>query len=120
MADLSVTFCGVKFKNPLVLASGILGITASSWRRAVQNGAGGVTTKSLWLHEHKGHPNPVILANEHYMLNAVGVPDAGVEKAQQECSKYLAWKSSPLIANIIAWRVEDFGKTAEAIAKIKP
>jgi len=54
------------------------------------------------------------------MLNAVGVPDAGVQKAQEECGKYLAWKSSPLIANIIAGRVQDFGKTAEEIAKIKP
>lgn len=120
MADLSVNFCGVKFKNPLVLASGILGITASSWRNAVKHGAGGITTKSLWLREHKGHRNPVIIANEHYMLNAVGVPDAGVEKAREEIGKFLGWRMAPLIANIIAGSVHDFGKTAEEIAKSKP
>ncbi len=133
--DLSVDFCGVKFRNPLVLASGILGITASSWKYAVLNGAGGVTTKSLWLKEHKGHPNPVIIANQYYMLNAVGVPDAGVEKAREEIGKFLHTRSKlnengaavsksaippPLIANIIAGSVSDFGKTAEEIAKIKP
>lgn len=120
MADLSVNFCGVKFKNPLVLASGILGITASSWKNVVRHGAGGITTKSLWLHEHKGHRNPVIIANEHYMLNAVGVPDAGVEKAREEIGKFLAFRQAPIIANIIAGSVHDFGKTAEEIAKIKP
>lgn len=120
MPDLSTEFCGVKFKNPLVLASGILGITASSWKNAVKHGAGGITTKSLWLHEHKGHKNPVIIANEHYMLNAVGVPDAGVEKAREEIGKFLGWKAAPLIANIIAGTVHDFGETAEEIAKIKP
>lgn len=120
MADMKVNFCGVKFKNPLVLASGILGITASSWKNVMKNGAGGVTTKSLWLREHKGHKNPVIIANQYYMLNAVGVPDAGVEKAREEIGKFKAWKMGPIIANIIAGSVADFGRTAEEIAQIKP
>lgn len=129
MADLSVTFCGVKFKNPLVLASGILGITASSLRNVVRHGAGGVTTKSLWLREHKGHRNPVIIANEYYMLNAVGVPDAGVPKAREEIGKYLTLRQArgqvqgeraPIIANIIADTVANFGETAEQIAEIHP
>lgn len=120
MADLSVTFCGVEFKNPLVLASGVLGITASSFHNVIRNGAGGVTTKSLWLTEHKGHPNPVIIANEHYMLNAVGVPDAGIEKAKVELAEYNLKKRAPIIANIIAGRKADYGEIAEEIAKLHP
>ena len=121
MTDLSVKFCGVKFNNPLVLASGILGLTAASWRNVVKNGAGGITTKSLWLAEHIGHENPVIIANEHYMLNAVGLPDAGIEKAEEEIGKYLGWRlHAPLIANIVAGSVGDFGKLAEKIARMKP
>ena len=104
----------------MVLASGILGITASSWKNAVKNGAGGVTTKSLWLREHKGHKNPVIIVNRYYMLNAVGVPDAGVEKAREEIGKFRAFGQSPIIANIIAGSVADFGQTVEEIAKIAP
>ena len=56
--DLSQKLLGVRFANPTVLASGIWGITASSWRNVASHGAGAVTTKSLWLKEHKGHPNP--------------------------------------------------------------
>lgn len=126
--DLSVEFCGVRFRNPLILASGILGITAASWKYVVLNGAGGITTKSLWLREHKGHPNPVIIANQYYMLNAVGVPDAGVEKAREEIGKFQKIRETgllkklqpPLIANIIAGSIHDFGQTAEEIAKIHP
>lgn len=120
MIDLSTIFCGVKFRTPLVLAAGVLGITAASWRDVVKNGAAGITTKSLWLNEHKGHKNPVIIANEHYMLNAVGVPDAGILKAREELGKFLKWRSAPLIANVIAGRVRDFGETAVEIAKIGP
>lgn len=120
MADLSVNFCGVEFKNPLVLASGILGITASSWKNVVENGAGGITTKSIWLNEHKGHPNPTMIAFEHYMLNAVGLPDGGIEKAREELRKYLDWGTAPIIASIVAGSVSDFEKTASEIAKISP
>lgn len=120
MVDLSVKFCGVKFKNPLVLASGVLGITAACWRNVVRRGAGGITTKSIWLREHKGHQNPVIAANEHYMLNAVGLPDAGIEKAREEISKFLGWKASPLIANITAGSIEEFALLAAQIGAIKP
>lgn len=120
MSDLTVTFCGVAFRNPLVLASGVLGVTASSMRNVVEHGAGGVTTKSLWLTEHRGHPNPVIITTEHYMLNAVGVPDAGIEKAKEELAAYNKGKKAPIIANIIAGKVSDFGEIAEEISKLKP
>jgi len=111
--DLSVNFCGSKFSNPTVLASGILGVTASSWQNCVRNGAGGVTTKSVWLEEHHGHPNPTMLGFEHYMLNAVGVPDAGIEKAREEISKYVSEKKAPLILNIIGGKKDDFIAIAE-------
>lgn len=118
--NLSVEFCGVQFANPTVLASGILGVTASSMANVVRNGAGGVTTKSLWLTEHIGHPNPVILTTEHFMINAVGVPDAGIEKANEELAAYNTMKKAPIIANIIAGRKSDYGEIAEEIAKLKP
>ena len=118
--NLSQEILGVRFPNPTVLASGILGITASSWKFVAENGAGGITTKSLWLREHKGHPNPTIIATEHWMLNAVGVPDAGPEKAREEIGSYNRKKPVPLIANIIAESVENFAKTAEEILPLKP
>ncbi len=118
--NLSQTVLGTDFENPTVLASGILGITASSWKLVAKNGAGAITTKSLWLREHKGHPNPTIISTEHWTLNAVGVPDAGPEKARQEIGEYNREKPIPLIGNIIAESVENYAKTADAILPLKP
>lgn len=118
--NLQTTFCGINFKNPLVLASGILGVTGASLRMCVENGAGGVTTKSIWRTGHEGHPNPVIIANDHFMLNAVGLPDAGMEKAHIEIGEYMKNKPAPLIANIVEARVEDFGEVAEKISALNP
>jgi dihydroorotate dehydrogenase (NAD+) catalytic subunit len=121
MANLSVDFLGKKFNNPTILASGILGVTSSSLKRVVKAGAGGVTSKSIWLEEHKGHPNPVVLANEHFMINAVGLPDAGIEKAKEELGDYLKWKDrAPLIASIVAKSKMDFGEITDKITEIGP
>ncbi len=110
--DLSVEFCGVKFPNPTVLASGVLGVTASSWRFCAKNGVGGITTKSVWLNEHQGHPNPTMVGYDAYMLNAVGLPDAGIEKAREEIGNYLKDAPVPLILNIAGGKKEEFVEIA--------
>lgn len=97
-----------------------MGITASSWRFAVENGAGGITTKSMWIEEHMGHRNPTIISTDKWTLNAVGLPDAGVKKSVEEVGDYMKDKPAPLIGNIVAGSIEDFGKTAEEIIKLKP
>ncbi len=118
--QLNVDFCGVKFRNPLVLASGVLGVTGASLKHVVASGAGGVTTKSIWREGHQGHPNPVIIANDHFMLNAVGLPDAGIEKAHIEIGEYLKDKPAPLIANIVEGRIDDFAEVVEKVTALKP
>jgi len=103
---------------PTVLASGILGVTSATWKSVVKSGAGGITTKSVWLEEHKGHPNPTIITTDSWMMNAVGLPDAGVEKAEEEIADYVKEKPAPLIVSIVAGKVEDFSIIAEKIAKL--
>lgn len=123
--DLSILYNNVQFPNPLVLASGILGVTGNSFKHVVENGAGGVTTKSIWLHGNEGHPNPTMVGTEHFFINAVGLSDAGVDKAREEIGVYLEWAKTqptvaPLIANVVAGRAEDFCDVAEKVAKFGP
>lgn len=120
MANLSQTMCGVSFQNPLVIASGILGVTAASWKHTVAMGAGGITTKSIWRDPHPGHKNPTMFGTEHYFMNAVGLSDAGVEKAKEEIAAYMADRPAPLIANIVGGRKEDFVAIAQVMDDIKP
>ncbi len=121
MVNLEIDFCGVKFSNPTILASGVLGVTASSLKNVVKNGAGGVTTKSIWLEENIGHKNPTMFGTKHYFLNAVGLSDAGVEKAEEETfPEYLKDKSAPIIANIVEGTVDKFVELTERIDKCNP
>lgn len=119
--NTSIDFLRLRFPNPLVLCSGYLGVTASTWDNLAKKGAGGITTKSIWLKEHEGHPNPVILANEDFIINAVGVPDAGIKKAVEEFQEYLKRKNGvPLIVNIIGGKADDFVAIAEEVSKLRP
>jgi len=118
MANLKVKYLGTEYENPTVLASGVLGVTQATWRSVVNSGAGGITTKSIWLNEHKGHPNPTIITTENWMMNAVGLPDAGLEKAKEEIELYSKEKPAPLIASIVAGKKDEFSKIAEEVDKL--
>jgi len=76
--DLSVDLCGVKLKNPTVLASGILGVSAKTMIRVHEMGAGAITLKSLTSVPRSGNKSPVVLGTEHYFMNAVGLSGMGV------------------------------------------
>lgn len=112
--DFSTSFCGQIFQNPLVLASGILGVTGGSMASAVQNGAGGVTGKSLHKEYRPGHKNPTIVANETYMLNAVGLSGEGIEEGLHEQKEYKKqYPSHPLLANFFADTIEDYAEATK-------
>lgn len=107
--NLETTFLGVKFPNPLVLASGILGVTGAGMANVIQHGCGGVTAKSLALESRPGHPNPTVIANEHYMINAVGLSGEGLDHAMAEFKKFKEMcPENPLIVSVISKTVDGF------------
>ena len=112
--NLSTTFLGKKFPNPLVLASGILGVTGAGMANVIKNGCGGVTAKSLAVEPRTGHPNPTVISNEHYMINAVGLSGEGLEHAQEEFEKYKKMcPENPLIISIISKNIDGFKEAVE-------
>jgi dihydroorotate dehydrogenase (NAD+) catalytic subunit len=118
MPNLGVNFLGVKFKNPIILASGILGMTAASLESAVRNGAGGVTTKSTNLEGRDGHPNPKVITYESGMLNCYGLTNAGIDQEKEEIILFKSRRpKTPLILSIFGFSVEEFKKVAKEADK---
>ncbi|MEJ2272876.1 MAG: dihydroorotate dehydrogenase, partial [Candidatus Bathyarchaeota archaeon] len=75
---ITIDLCGLKLANPTILASGILGYTGLSLRRVIEAGAGAVITKSMGLKPRMGYPNPTIVQTECGLLNAMGLPNSGI------------------------------------------
>ncbi len=109
---LDTRFCNMTLKNPVILASGVLGVTRSSLANVVKNGAGAVTMKSISREPRKGHNNPIIITYEGGMMNAVGYSNPGLEKAKQEFSETESI-GAPVIASIIGNDAEEFAYMAK-------
>src|SRR3989338_4517373 len=105
---LNTTLCGIKLKNPTILASGILGVTKDSVKRIGNLGAGAVTLKSLCHEERFGYKNPSVIVYEQGMLNAVGLPGQGIDSCLKDFGN-LKNVGVPVIGSIFGYRVKDFG-----------
>ncbi len=117
--NLGIDFCGIKFPNPTVLASGILGVTADSLRYVVRSGAGGVTTKSTNVEGRKGHPNPIIVTYEGGMMNAVGLSNPGIEEEILTVKEFKDECKNPLLLSIFASTVAGYAQIAKQADRSK-
>lgn len=81
---LSVKVGALSLRNPLLLASGFLDETAESMLRVWEAGAGGVVTKSIGKEPRRGHPNPSLVPVSGGFLNAMGLPNPGIDHFEEE------------------------------------
>lgn len=113
MASLGCGFFGRKIKSPVILASGILGMTRASLETACENGCGAVIAKSLTMEPRKGHEGPNIAETECGMLNAMGYPNPGIEAGLGEFGGWT--REEALIISIVGKDAKEFGVLAEKV-----
>lgn len=109
--------------SPLVLASGIIGASATLMARAARAGAGMVTAKSCGPAPRPGHPNPVALDWGGGLINAIGLSNPGAEREAAvlaEAKRLLQPLGAPLIASIFAGAAAEFGQVAAVVAQARP
>ena len=104
---MSVDLCGIRMRNPLILASGILGVTRASLKNVAENGAGAVTIKSVSKEPRPGHESPIVITNGDVVMNAVGYSNPGLKEAKLEFAG-LEEVGVPVIASIIGTEAADF------------
>jgi dihydroorotate dehydrogenase (NAD+) catalytic subunit len=108
---LEINLSGLKLKSPIILASGILGVSSSSMKRVFDAGLGAVTSKSIGPKPRKGYKNPSIL--EIYpgtFLNAVGLGNPGIDNFLSEIKEIKEY-NIPLIVSV-------FGETNESYLNV--
>ena len=116
---LQTNLCGIRLKNPAILASGILGVTKESVGRIGKSGAGAVTLKSLCHEERLGNPNPAMFGYGGVFLNAVGLPGQGIDSAMKDFER-LDNLGVPVIGSIYGYRIGQFGEVAKKMASLGP
>ncbi|AMD18225.1 dihydroorotate dehydrogenase [Methanobrevibacter sp. YE315] len=106
---LKTNVCGVEFRNPLMLAAGIMGSNASSMNWILKSGAGGVVSKSFSLKPHPGYVNPTTVAVEGGIINAIGLSNPGVDNFKEELKK-IDHENNVVIASIYGATPDEFSQ----------
>jgi len=109
--SLKTEIAGLKLRNPTILASGILGSSAEYLREVARAGAGAVTTKSVGPKPRDGYKNPTVIQVECGFLNAVGLPNPGIEKFVDEI-KRLRDLEVPLIVSVYGFSPEEYAEVS--------
>ena len=111
---LAVEVAGLRLRSPTLNASGVLGMSAPLLKRVYDSGAGAVVTKSLGPAPRNGHINPTLIEVEGGVLNAMGLPNPGVDGYLDELRE-LKHEGVPVVASFFASTVEEFQSGAKAL-----
>ena len=109
--DLSVEFAGIKLPNPTILASGILGVSGEMLIRVSRAGAGAVVSKSFNRKGREGYRNPSFIEVHGGFLNALGIPNPGMEEMREEVET-ASRQRVPVIASVFGFDAEEFAESA--------
>ena len=85
---------------------------AGSMKRIFDYGAGAVVTKSIGLKPREGYANPTVVELEHGILNAMGLPNPGINEFEDEI-KELKRSKIPVIGSIFAAKTSEFVELAK-------
>ena len=104
-------------ENPTCLASGIMGYSAESMQRIVKAGAGAVVTKSVGATARMGYANPTIVQAKCGLINAIGLPNPGIDEYTQEIRYAKTLLHVPLIVSVYGYTAEEYAATAQKAAE---
>ena len=115
--SLKVNLAGLSLENPTMLASGILGYSALTLKSIVESGAGAVVTKSVGLKPRRGYANPTVVQVDCGLVNAVGLPNPGIDEFVKDVCEAKAVLKVPLIASVYGFSAEEYAFAAEKAVK---
>lgn len=104
--NLATSIGPINLDKPIMLASGILGISLDVFNRLYRSGAGAVVTKSLSKEPWEGYPNPTIFSvGDGGWINAVGLSNPGAPNFAKMIEPN---KDVPIIVSLVGSVPEDF------------
>jgi len=110
--DLSVSFAGITFKNPVIAAAGTFGYGIEFEDIVTLEKLGGFVTKGLSREPMVGNPPPRLFETAAGMLNSIGLQNIGARAFIEEKLPRLARKKNVVVvANVFGYMREDYEAT---------
>ena len=115
--NTKVEIAGVKFKNPVIAASGTFGFGKEFSEYIDLNKLGGICSKGLTLHRNLGNKGVRIHETASGIMNSIGLQNPGIDYFTKEELPFLEKFDTVAIANLGGHSVEDYVKGAEILDK---
>ena len=113
--DLSVAVGTLRFRNPIIAASGTFGYGLEFADLVDLSKLGGFVTKGLSREPMDGAPAPRVFETPAGMLNAIGLQNVGVRAFVEQKLPVLRKFDVPVIANVFGYCREDYVAVIEAL-----
>ena len=116
MADLSVEFAGLRFKNPVTVASGTFGSGMEYEKMVDLNRLGAITTKGVSAVPWEGNPTPRVTETPSGMMNAIGLQNPGLDVFMERDLGFLSGYDVPVIVNVCGHSMEEYEEVVERLS----
>ena len=113
MSNLSIDFCGIRFKNPVTVASGTFGDGLLMNRIYDVSRLGGIFAKGTTYEPREGNAPQRMAETAMGMINAVGLQNKGVHYFIQHIYPEASRLGTNLLMNVNGNEVSDYVKVAE-------
>ncbi|HEX4135822.1 MAG TPA: dihydroorotate dehydrogenase [Bryobacteraceae bacterium] len=115
MKPTEMTVCGIRFRNPVLTASGTFGYGVEFEKLVDLNALGGIVVKGLSKDSIQGNAAPRLWETRSGMINSVGLQNVGVRAFISDKLPALRQYSTPVIANVFGYAAEDYVEVVRAL-----
>jgi len=117
--DLSVDVFGIKFRNPIILASGPVGFGFELMPYLDFSNVGAITLKTVTLKPREGNPPPRLVDSHGGVINSIGLQNPGIEGFVEEIAPRLKELKTIKIGSIAGFSMDEWEILGEEMDKIK-
>src|SRR5512133_2160731 len=118
MVNLGFSIGNLKFKNPVLTASGTFGYGREFDDFIDVSGLGGIVLKGTTLENREGNSYPRMAETPSGMLNSVGLQNKGIDYFESEIYPRVKAYKTNVIVNINGSYQEDYVELAKRISAL--
>ncbi|NMC37826.1 MAG: dihydroorotate dehydrogenase [Bacteroidales bacterium] len=118
MVNLEISVGNLKFKNPVMTASGTFGNGSEFDDFFDVSRLGGIILKGTTLEPREGNPYPRMAETPAGMLNAVGLQNKGIDYFEKYIYPKVSLFDTNVIVNINGSYLEDYVELADRVDKL--
>ena len=113
--DLAVELAGVRFRNPIIVASGTFGYGEEFARLVDFSQLGGICVKGISPQPIPGNEPPRLYPTPSGMLNSVGLENVGVDVLIREKMPFLRSTGCAVSVNVFGFTVDEYVEVVEKL-----